>query len=119
MKKFVARNIRVFSDEEISFLNNSYDFEINGKMILVKSKKINKITAHPKSQFKLNTKICNITITLLAIQTWEYQFRNEGYSLFEVQNAINKLIVLYQEPNQSDIEKILKRKDEKIKILNN
>jgi len=120
MKKIsTPQNIKILTDTEITVLNYSYDFEIKSDLILVKSKKINRTVIHNKKEkFYLNTKISRITISPLAIQTWEYQFKNEGYTLFEVQNAINKLYVMYQEPSQNDISKLLKRNTTKITEIN-
>lgn len=114
----IPQNVKILTNEEIKFLNDLYDFEIKSDLILVKSKKIQRTVVHKKKEkFSLNTKLSKITISPLAIQTWEYDFKNEGYNLFEVQNAINKLYTLYQEPSKKDILKLLKRRTEKIKKI--
>ena len=116
------RNIKILSDEEEMFLEENFQFEIKGDLILVRSKKVDRCVAHKKDEnFKLNFKLnksFSWLISPLAVQVWEYEAKNKGYSLVKVQNTINKLIVLYQEPSQKDILNLLKRKNEKILTIN-
>ena len=114
----MPRNVKIFSDEELKILNESYDFEIKSNLILVKSKGMKRVIAHDKKEkFSLSSKIATIAISPLAIQNWEYNFKGE-YTLLEVQNAINKLIVMYQEPQTNDISRLLRRKITEIKTEN-
>lgn len=116
MKKIRPRNIKVLNDDEMAFINDRFIFEIKGDLILVSSKKMKRATAHKKTEsFDLNFKFgkqYSWMISSLAIQIWEYG--DKTYSLIDIQNAINKLLVMYQEPSQEDVLKLLKRQTEEI-----
>lgn len=120
MNKIKSRNIKILNDEEVNFLKDSFFFEIKDDLILVSSTKLNRLTAHKKTEnFKLNFKLkknYSWLISSLAVQMWESI--NDEYSLIEIQNIINKLIVMYQDPSRKDILNLLERKDEKIIKIN-
>lgn len=103
-----ANNIRILNDVELHTLNSKYSFKYEGGVILVSTSNYSKITAHTlDKKFYLNTKIGKMTITVEAIKQWVENFKDK-YSLIDVQNAINTLIVTYQQHTTSEIEAQIK-----------
>ena len=110
-------NVKILTNDELNFLKGRYAFELNGDTILVKIQNYNRVTAHPANEtFALNTKVRKVDITPDAIEIWDKHFKNK-WSLFDVQNAINILIMTYQTPEVEEIEDQLKRGTSKIKII--
>ena len=110
----MARNLKLLTDDELVFLINHYDFEYNG---FVYARKIgcNRITCHDaKKPFIILSDVRKITISPQAMHYWIKYF-NRKYSLFEVQNAINFLIITYQNISRNEIKAQLKRQEFKIK----
>ena len=110
-------NAKILTDEELAFLNNRYAFEVTDDTILVKIQNYNRVTAHPIGvTFALNTKVRKVDITPDAVKIWDAHFKDK-WSLFEVQNAINILIMTYQMPEINDINDQLVRGTAKIKVV--
>lgn len=111
-------NIRILTKAERDYFNKKYIFEIIDNKILVKVKDYNRITAHEISKnFSLNTKLRKLTISKEAIKLWSEKFYGK-YSLIDVQNAINQLLITYQLPSEKEIEQQLNKNDDlKIKCI--
>lgn len=103
----MKNNARVLTEEELKFFNDKYSFEIRDDLVFVKTSNFNRLTVHKAVKgFSLSTSIRKLTISSDAINAWNEHFR-EKYSLIDVQNAINKLIVMYQVPSIDDLKKLL------------
>lgn len=112
-------NTKVLSEDELSFLINKYSFGVanvdNKQYIVVKSNNYDRMVLHDSTKkFTLNTPIKKLSISPEAINLWLTELNN--YSLIEVQNAINALIVTFQDITIEDIKNQLKRKNSKINI---
>lgn len=111
-------NLKILSDDELKYLTDRYIFGTaivdNMKYIVVKCKDYNRMVLHEIThKFTINSPIKRLTISKEAIDLWLNHFNN--YSLIEVQNAINSLIVSYQDLTFDDILSQLARKTLKIK----
>lgn len=105
-------NIQVLTQDERTYLNNKYDFDVKDDVLIVKVKDYGRVTVHDMNcKFSLNAKVRKITISPEAIQMWHKKFKGK-YSLIDVQDAINQLVVTYQTPSDEDV-------GEQLKILNN
>lgn len=103
-------NTKLMTEEEIKNFESSYDVSVKNGMIDVTSKTRNMHTMHffDKSFSLLNKNIRRITFTPFAMQMWRDNFLGV-YSLFRVQNAVNSLVVIYQEPTVESVKKYLSR----------
>ena len=112
----MAGNLKALSIDELKYFLNRYDIKLVGNYIAVICKTLNRKTLHDLDKgFPLSTDIKKINITKQAIDLWIKDYL-DSYSLIEVQNAINTLIVTYQNVNDSQIKEQLKRT--KSKYLN-
>lgn len=110
-------NLKVMTKEEIDQLNARYEFEVEADKIFVKVKGYNRTTVHPRGvQFSLNSKVRKLAIEPEAVDMWVSSFKDTR-SLFEVQNAINILVILYQKPTVEDVKMIFERGDTKIREI--
>ena len=112
------RNLRALTDEELLYLTQNYHFENLGKYIVVSftgdSRKTK--TVHDSSEgFSISSKVRRINISKDAIDLWADGYDYEGYSLIEVQNAINTLIVTYQDLTKEGLDSQLKTNHLKLK----
>lgn len=118
----MAKNLKALTDEELAYLQKTYKFELMGDYIAVSCSTAtgatyNRKTLHIVSEpFTLSTKVRKITITTQAINLWIDKYK-DNYSLMEVQNAINLLIITYQDVTEQNIETQLKRGQAKIETL--
>lgn len=114
----MIKNLKALLPEELEYINLKYNFEIlEDKYIVVSCNDYNRKTLHNANKsFILNTSIRHITITLDAINYWKNNFK-ENYTLMDVQNAINELILTYQDVSIKSLNKQLLRKNSKIKII--
>lgn len=99
-------NIKLLDRFELEQFVEKYSFELSGSFVIVKVKDFNRPTL--QSKFKIFSIYCKgryLNITPEAIELWENNFQDKN--LIEVQQAINKLALMYQSPNQKDIAKIL------------
>jgi len=112
-----ARNIKVLSQEELDYLNSIYTFEYEDNMVAVMCK--NRIAIHNADQkFTISTPISKITLTLDAIEYWKRQRHNHvSYSLFDIQNTMNLLKVIYQEVNYENVMNYLRNDIKQIKNI--
>lgn len=103
-----GNNIKLLTDRQLVALDEKYSFDIDGEDIIVKVKDYNRETRHPiDKSFSINSKIRKITLSSDAILIWSQFYKSGPYSLFEVQNAINKLYLTYQDITITNVKKIL------------
>ena len=110
-------NIKALTNEELAFVVSKYHFSLFNDCIVVNSN--NRKTLHDKNEsfsLLLPLERRRIKITTKAIDLWIRKYI-EKYSLVEVQNAINTLIVTYQSPNEENIDGQLKRTRAKLNNL--
>lgn len=119
----MAKNLRALTDEELEYVKQEYFFELltdsNGNMQLIVYTRSypNRKTLHDvNNKFILSTPRRKVTISKEAIQLWINEYKDKGYSLIEVQNAISCLIVTYQNLNREDIQNQLDRKTTRINL---
>lgn len=106
----MAGNVRALTDEELKYFVENYEFTLKDEDIIVKKKTYGLRTLHDASQaFSINDRVINrvIRITKEAIDLWIDKFM-DSYSLIEVQAAINRLTVLYQDLTTEEIAKQMK-----------
>lgn len=114
----VGNNTRALNSEELEFLNDRYSFELIDEYIVTKVKGYDRKVLHDiDKSFVLNTPIRKITITEEAIKYWIHHFRKMGRTLLDVQNAINSLIVTYQDVSKNEVENALNNKIDEIKKI--
>lgn len=111
-------NIKVLSDSELAYLKEKYVFGkaiVEDKIyVVVKCKDYNRMVLHDSAKkFTINTPIKRITISKEAIYLWKTELFD--YSLIEIQNAINSLVVTYQDLTINDIKEQIKNNNLKIK----
>ena len=102
-------NVKALTPEELAYVVTRYRFEKVGDYVAVKAG--TKTTLHDKSKgfsLLLPLERRRIKITSTAIELWEQKLPKK-YSLIEVQNAMNVLLVALQKPTQEAIEEQLKR----------
>lgn len=105
----MAGNLKAFDTGELKFFLDRYDITAVDGGVLVSCKGMNRKILHSYDEgFPLSTKIKKINITVEAMETWREKYQGK-YSLIEVQNAINTLIITYQKPDASLIDSELKR----------
>jgi len=111
-------NIKILTDVQLAKLNSKYLFILDGDDIVVSNRNYSRDTRHPKNKsFAINSKIRKVTFSIDAINYWIECVTNDivDYSLFDIQQAVNKLYVLYQPINFKSVMKILKTESTKIK----
>lgn len=113
-------NVRLLTDKELDILNYKYTFEIEDNNILVKLNHIDRITYHDIDKpFSINVKnLRKITFSLDAIEIWKSLYNDEPRpNLFEIQQAVNKLIITYQQVNIENVKALLNGQSIKIKKI--
>ena len=111
-------NIKILSDDELNYLIDRYTFGVatvgDDVYVVVKCNGYNRMILHDaKKKFTINSPVKRITISKEAINLWLTYLSD--YSLIAVQNAINSLIVTYQELELKDIKAQLDNNILKIK----
>lgn len=118
-KNNMARNVKALNDLELHYIKTKYSFELQGDYIYVSYTEYNRKVVHSINEnFILSTKVRKVTVTKDAIEQW-IKYYKDDYSLIEVQNAINILIVTYQPVNKENIDLQLtrfKERETEIKI---
>lgn len=105
----MAGNLKALSVDELKYFLDRYDIKLLDDYILVTCKTLNRKTLHDLDKgFPLSTPIKKMNITKQAIELWKNDYK-DSYSLIEVQNAINTLIITYQNVNDFQIREQLKR----------
>ena len=109
----MKNHTNVFNEDLLKELNDMYDVYLENDKIVVKGKiRINRKTYHSKDKnFKINFYRQNrvMTVTKQAIDYWMEM--SQSVSLINIQNAINVLIVTYQEITLDNVKKILNYKE--------
>lgn len=117
-----ANNIHVLKDEEVEMLNGLFSYEVKDDHLLQTPVSFKRTTAYSiNSSFSVRYKYLNknrkVKIQAYTIKVWLENFKDK-YTLFDVQNAINKLLVTYQKPDIKDISRYLSNPESlKIKIV--
>lgn len=112
----MAKNLRALTNEELEYIVNNYIFTLQGEYIVVQRKNYGLKTLHPIDKpFSISTKMRRVTISKQAIDLWVTQFK-QVYSLIEVQAAINRLTVTFQDLSTVEIAKQLKTSRDEIKL---
>lgn len=113
----MSKNLKALTKDELEFLNSKYKFKLMDNYVVVSCVGFDRKVLHEIDKpFTLTTPIRRITITPKAIKCWIEQFKDK-YSLLEVQNSINTLIITYQDISIDDIKIILERNNSLIKIV--
>lgn len=109
----MAKNTKALNDIELHYIKTNYNFTLEGNYVYVSYNNYKRMVVHPISHnFVLSTKVRKITITVDAMKTWINKYKDK-YSLIEVQNAINILVVTYQPITHENLELQLKRFQER------
>lgn len=99
-------NIKLLNRFEMEQFIKRYSFEPSGSFVVVRVNGFNRPTLQSKfEKFSLYCKGRYLNITPQAIEIWEKNFQNRN--LIEVQQAINTLVLMYQQIDVKDVEKIL------------
>lgn len=94
------RNIKLLKSDELELLNDIYTFSTinDNKDIVVECRHFNRKTLHSTdSGFIISSKIRKLSITKQAIDYWLEYFKDT--TLINVQDAINKLTIMYKDVN--------------------
>lgn len=113
----MAGNVKALTNDELKFVLSKYEFELLGDCVVVKSN--HRKTLHAKDEsfsLLLPLERRRLKITKKAIDLWSTSFINE-YSLVEVQNAINVLLVTSQPVKETTVSQELKRSRSKMDNL--
>ena len=101
-------NIRLLNRFEIEQFIERYSFEPSESFVIVRVSGFNRPTLQNKfEKFSLYCKGRYLNITPEAINLWENHFRDRN--LIEVQQAVNTLVLMYQQIDVRDVEKILNK----------
>lgn len=109
-----AGNTKALTSSELDFVLSKYEFELVGDYVIVKANQ--RKTLHDKHQdfsLLLPLERKRVKISTRAIDLWERKYIGE-YSLIEVQNAMNALQVMFQSPNEANVDDWLKRAKSKL-----
>lgn len=99
-------NIKILNKFELEQFVKRYSFENSSEYIIVRVNGFNRPTLQNKSKiFSVFCKGRYLNITPEAVKLWEDNFPNKN--LIEVQQAINTLILMYQQINVNDVKKVL------------
>lgn len=110
-------NIKALTTDELHFVLSKYKFSLFENYILVESN--GRKTLHDKTKgfsLLLPLERRRIKITTKAIDFWVDKYL-EKYSLIEVQNAINTLVVTYQNVTNENLKGQLERARSKLNNL--
>ena len=112
-------NTKLLTEEQKRFINDKYMFKFEEDKIVVISGIRCRHTYHDSNKpFILNVKgIRVIHFTMDAIQIWKDLYKDYPFTLIDVQQAANKLILTYQKVTKEAVLKILKGNDVKIKNI--
>ena len=100
-------NIKLLTPRELSEFNAKYRFNRNATHVIVSIEGYNRITLHDIDKpFTINSKIRKVTFTTEAINLWR-QIDLSDCSLLDIQQAVNYLILSYQEVNLKNVKNVL------------
>ncbi len=108
------KNIKILSKEELDYLVEKYSFRmLNPTVLGVKTSSCARENIHSiLESFTINTPIKRITITPMAINYW-IKLGDKAH-LIAVQNAINVLMITYQDISENAILKQIKKNSTQI-----
>ena len=110
-------NIKALTNEELKFVIQKYQFELFADNIIVST--MGRKTLHYKNEsfsLLLPLERRRIKITKNAIDYWIDRYLKK-YTLIEVQNAINSLVVTYQSITNENLDSQLERTRSKLDNL--
>lgn len=112
-------NIRLLTDSEYERLTSKFIFGIKDDKISVMTTSNSRVTLHDIGKpFHINAKkIRKICFSLDAIEIWKTLYKDGYPHLIDVQQAVNKLIITYQEVTEENVKKMLAKKTLKIKNI--
>ena len=108
-KRKYGSNIHILDDSAIKEFEEKYDVHIAGNWLIFSLTYQKYKRAYPigeKFNAMLNDKT-KMTIQPMAVDYWK---EHQNYSLFKIQNTINKLIIFNQDLNEDAITKLLEEK---------
>lgn len=112
-------NVKLISADDLKTMKEKYKFELDssGNNILVKTNTNSRLTYHNSCKpFGINMVGKRVVVfSMDAISIWKELYSVYNYSLLEVQNAVNKLYITFQEITTENVQKILSEEDIKIK----
>lgn len=102
-------NIKLLTDDELEYFKSKYYFELDGDDVVVKLTNRDKFTRHNRYQsFSINCKeLRKITFTADAIDIWSKLMDTTPYTLVDVQQALNMLLLTYQEITLDSVLRVL------------
>ena len=110
-------NIKALTNDELKFVMDKYKFSLSGDFVIVSTNGRN--TLHDKAKgfsLLLPLERRRVKITAKAIELWIERYSDE-FTLIEVQNAINTLVVTYQALTLQNIQGQLERSRSKLDNL--
>lgn len=117
-------NLKPLTYEELQYVKEEYSFDLltndkDEKFVMVNCKSYPKRnTVHDANHsFYINTHVRRLVIGRDAMDMWIEKFRSRGFTLIEVQDAINKLKVGYQRISSAEVEKRLTSRKVDAKII--
>lgn len=111
-------NVKLLTDNQLAHFNKRYHFTIDGNDIVVKIDDYERVTRHPIDKaFSINAKkIRKICFSKQAIDLWiELQKMKKTWTLVDVQQAVNKLYIMYQPINVDSVRDALSKPTQKIR----
>lgn len=113
-------NIKLLTHEQLRQFNSKYTIWIADNEICVSTINYAKVTKHPiDAPFHINAKnIRKIQFSIEAIDIWKKfcsSYKDNIFTLFDVQQAVNSLIIMYQKPTFENVKTLLERDTTKIK----
>lgn len=103
-------NVKLLTPEQLRLLKEKYIFNYDGENVVVQLSDYNRITKHDaKQKFHINSKIRKIIFIPEVIEYW-IELGVKNYSLLDVQQAANKLYVMYQPLTLDNLKKVLHEK---------
>ena len=101
-------NYLVLNEDQLKAFNERYVISIVGDKISTKTKDYKRVTLHSiedgfQAIIIMNNRKITFKITPRAIKLWMNEKFNDKYSLIDIQNIINKVIVSHQVVTDEDI----------------
>ena len=103
-------NIHILDDDKLTQFEEKYDVKISDKNIIFTCKRRKVSIVHELgTKFTVNLNKNNVILTRLTINSQAIDFWRKigNVSLFRVQNAVNKLLVMRQDVTLENVEKVL------------
>ena len=110
-------NTKALTNDELKFIVDKYEFSLFQDFVVVSTN--NRKTLHDRTKgFSLLLPLARrrVKITPKAIELWIENYMSK-YSLIEVQNALNTLVVTYQSLSKDNINAQLERSRSKLDNL--